>query len=63
MANHTDHHAEDYTPYNDSMYQGIDYNDIRFEEGLRELEKQIDIILSRTSKTERNVRKDHQTVE
>ena len=31
----------------------VDYYEIRFEEGLRELEKQIDIILSRTSKTEK----------
>ena len=53
MANHTDHHSPDYTPYNDSTYHGIDYNDIRFEEGLRELEKQLDIILSRTSKNEK----------
>ena len=41
----------------------LDYNEIRFEEGLKELEKQLDIILSRTSKTERNDRKDPQTVE
>lgn len=41
----------------------VDYNEIRFEEGLKELEKQLDIILSRASKTEINVRKDHQTVE
>ena len=41
----------------------LDYNEIRFEEGLKELEKQLDIILSRASKTERNDRKDPQNVE
>ena len=41
----------------------VDYNEIRFDEGLRELEKQLDIILSKASKTERNDRKDHQNVE
>ena len=39
MANHTDHHSPDYTPCEDYTYNGMDYNDIRFEEGLRELEK------------------------
>jgi len=53
MANHTDHHSPDYTPYHDLTINGMDYNDIRFEEGLRELEKQLDIILARTSKTEK----------
>ena len=53
MANHTDHHSPDYTPCDDFTYHGMDYNDFRFEEGLRELEKQLDIILSKTSKIEK----------
>lgn len=36
-----------------SPYIEVGYYEIRFEEGLRELEKQIDIILSRISKTEK----------
>ena len=39
MANHTDHHAEDYEPYSDCMVNGMDYNDWRFEESLRSFEK------------------------
>ena len=53
MANHTDHHSPDYTPYQDCTINGMDYNDFRFEEGLRELENQMDIILSKSSKTEK----------
>lgn len=39
-ANHTDHHADDYEPREDCMINGMDYNDIQFEESLRKMEEQ-----------------------
>lgn len=40
MANHTDHHSEDYEPYSDCMVNGMDANDWAFEEALLNLENQ-----------------------
>lgn len=40
MDNHTDHHAEDFEPYTDCMVNGMDANDYKFEQALRNLENQ-----------------------
>lgn len=37
MANHIDHHAEDYEPREDCLVGGMDYNDWLFEEALRNM--------------------------
>lgn len=35
--NHTDHHNSNYTPYEDCMIGGLDYNDYLVEESLRRM--------------------------
>ena len=54
MANHTDHHSPDYTPYDDLTINGMDYNDFRFEEGLRELENKWTLYCPELLKLKRN---------